>query len=81
MYTRAATARTRAIIPYMAYELHALTNARLEVRCTSGINVHIAFDGINDRWTVEEDPEHRTYQNRGDALDRARFLARDPDFK
>jgi hypothetical protein len=64
----------------MAYETFALTNARLEVRCAPGDIVHVAFNGYDVTWTVEEDPEHRIFRNRGEAIDRARFIGRDPDF-
>lgn len=57
-----------------------LSNARLEVRCAPGDIVHIAYDPYMDTWAVEEDQEKRTFRNRGEALDRARFLGKDPDF-
>ena len=65
----------------MAYEIFELPNSRFEVRCTPGDMVHIAFDYSDDTWTVEEDPQHIPFRNRGEALDRARLIGRDPDFR
>lgn len=65
----------------MAYELFRQSNARLEVRCVPGNIVPIAWDPDNDTWTVEEDESHQTFRNQGDALDRARLIGKDPDFK
>jgi hypothetical protein len=62
------------------YEIFQLTHARFEVSCAPGDIVHIAFDGNDDTWTVEEDPENQTYRTRGEAVDRARFIGKDPDF-
>ena len=64
----------------MAYEIFDLPNSRFEVRCAPGDIVHIAFDYSDDTWTVEEDPQHILFQNRGEAVNRARLVGRDPDF-
>jgi len=64
----------------MAYQMTALPNARYEVRCAPGDIVHFAFDFGNDTWGVEEDPERQVFRTKGEALDRARFIGRDPDF-
>ena len=65
----------------MAYQIFPLSNARIEVRCAPGDIVHVAFNPIDDTWTVEEDSEHRTFRTRGEAVDRARIVGRDPDFR
>ncbi len=64
----------------MAYEIFALANTRIEVRCAPGDIVHVAFNVYDDTWVVEEDPEHLAFRTRGEALDRARLVGRDPDF-
>jgi hypothetical protein len=64
----------------MAYELLPLSNGRLQVRCVPGDILHIAYNALDDAWTVEDDPVHRTFRTRGEAIDRARFLGNDPDF-
>jgi hypothetical protein len=66
--------RDRVLI---AYDLIPDANARLELRRIRDI-VHIAFDPQSDTWTVEEDPEHRSYQNPGEAIDRARLIGKGP---
>lgn len=65
----------------MAYEIFELPNARLEIRCAPGKIVHIKLDVYDDTWAVEEDPEHHKFRTRGDAIDRARFIGGDPDFR
>jgi hypothetical protein len=65
----------------MAYEMLSLPDARIEIRCVPGDIMHIAFNGIDDTWMVEEDPHHAKFRTRGEALDRARLLGKDPDFK
>jgi hypothetical protein len=65
----------------MAYQLIPLPNGRYQVRCVPGDIVHIAFDALNNRWTVEEDPKHQTFRSRDDAVGLARIIGRDPDFQ
>jgi hypothetical protein len=55
-----------------------LQNGRIEVRCAPGEIVHIT-PNPDGSWTVDEDPEHRVFPNRGEALDRAREIGEDPD--
>jgi hypothetical protein len=63
----------------MAHQIVELPNARTQVRCIPGDIVHVAFDAYLDRWTVEEDPQQIRYQNKSDALYRARVIGKDPD--
>jgi hypothetical protein len=65
----------------MSYEQFPLSNARTEVRCSPGDIVHIAYNGLDDTWTVEEDPHHHMFRTKGEALDRARLVGKDPDFR
>lgn len=65
----------------MAYQMFPLSDARIEIRCAPGDIVHVAFDYQDDTWTVEEDPEHRKFRNRSEAVDRARVVGKDPDFR
>jgi hypothetical protein len=62
----------------MAYDLLILGGGREAVRCTSGETAHI-LTHLDGTWTVEEDPERRIFSNHGEALNRAREIARDPD--
>jgi len=68
------------MIAFMAYQIFPLQNARYEIRCAPGDIVHVVWDLRNDTWAVEEDPEHLTYRNRSDAIDRARLVGKDPDY-
>jgi hypothetical protein len=65
---------------FMAYEISPLPDGRTEIRCTPGDIVHIALIKDHNAWTVEEDPERRTYHNPVDVLNRARVIGNDPDF-
>jgi hypothetical protein len=65
----------------MTYSIFALDDGRIEVRCTSGETNHIAYHGLGETWTVEEDPEHWCFRTRAEALDRARLLAHDQTSK
>jgi hypothetical protein len=63
----------------MAYEEWSLGNGVYEVRIVGGTTVNIVCrdDG---KWIVREDPEPQEFGDHGAALDRAREIARDPDF-
>jgi len=58
----------------MAYQIFALENDVLEIRCTHGIT-HMRKQ--RETWTVDEDDRKECFPNRGAALDRAREIAGD----
>jgi hypothetical protein len=63
----------------MGYTITVLQTGRLEVRCAPGDIVHMTFHPDDNSWTVDEDSERRVFRNRGEALDCAREIGRDPD--
>jgi hypothetical protein len=65
----------------MAYEVFALDSARYEVRCAPGDIRRITWSYGDDMWRVEEDAEHKRFRTKGEAIDRARLLCNDPDFR
>jgi hypothetical protein len=66
---------------HMAYQVFRLGDGREEVRCAPGEIVHIGFISAVGEWFVEEDPDRRMFHVYGDALDRARNVGKDPDWR
>jgi len=64
----------------MAYETFALTNARLEVRCAPGDIVHVAFMVMTTHGRSKKIQNIGPLGTVARAIDRARFIGRDPDF-
>jgi len=64
----------------MAYEMFFSGGNLVTVRCTSGKESHLR-QSEDGKWSVDEDPSRRAFNNRGEALDCARELAEDPDFR
>ena len=58
----------------MACEIRNVGPGVYEIRNPAGKIVHYHFDLIDDRWAVDEDPEHYRFQNESEAENRARLL-------
>ena len=65
----------------MGYEILSLSETRRAIRCASGVTVHVVLDRAEGTWTVEEDPEHHRFLEWCQALDRAREVGKDPEFR
>jgi hypothetical protein len=64
----------------MAYNMLPTNDGRLEVLCTSGKSAYMQ-ERTDGTWTVDEDGQQQIFPNRGAALDCAREIAEDPDFR